>query len=462
MSLLSNINTLRRLMVSNLNDAGVTDATSTMGLTTLTNKIKGLGVVYPETYNYYVSDTLGSDTNTGTSKTVPFKTVSKALSVMNDYESVLIMEGTYTGDGVNCNLIIRGNVKIFGVKGKTLLDGEDTYRSGFVSPTGVHCLLQGLTFQNGYANNGGGVYNGSSNTVTDCTFSNNASSNGGGVFNLGNSNTVTDCTFTSNNASYNGGGVYSNDNNNNISYSSFKNNTPQNIYVNGSYSGTITYCYWNTSSPSSSTYGTLQNYTVSNNITDSKNITGTINISTTSTTNTEKIEINGQFLDIWKQPINNLEIKLYNSNNTLLGTTTTNTNGKAYFTQQPTANTTYKLISTATTNYNKITTSTVTVSITTGKTPVRLKISTDKTSLTTDTAIITGTITTNTNTVISSASIILKENNKKLTTLTSDTIGTITYTYTPTLTGENSLQLYYAGDSTYTSKVSSTITVTKS
>lgn len=104
MSLLSNINTLRRLMVSNLNDAGVTDATSTMGLTTLTNKIKGLEV-YPETYNYYVSDTLGSDTNTGTSKTVPFKTVSKALSVMNDYESVLIMEGTYTGDGVNCNLI---------------------------------------------------------------------------------------------------------------------------------------------------------------------------------------------------------------------------------------------------------------------------------------------------------------------------------------------------------------------
>src|SRR5574344_212132 len=178
MSLLSNINTLRRLMVSNLNDAGVTDATSTMGLTTLTNKIKGLGVVYPETYNYYVSDTLGSDTNTGTSKTVPFKTVSKALSVMNDYESVLIMEGTYTGDGVNCNLIIRGNVKIFGVKGKTLFDGEDTYRSGFVSPTGVHCLLQGLTFQNGYATYGGGVHNeGSSNTVTDCTFTNNASSN---------------------------------------------------------------------------------------------------------------------------------------------------------------------------------------------------------------------------------------------------------------------------------------------
>jgi parallel beta-helix repeat protein len=74
------------------------------------------------------------------------------------------------------------------------------------SPTVTNCTFSG----NSAESVGGGMYNGSSSPVViNCTFlSNSASYYGGGMFNEGSSPTVTDCTFSGNTASYYGGGMF--------------------------------------------------------------------------------------------------------------------------------------------------------------------------------------------------------------------------------------------------------------
>ena len=84
-----------------------------------------------------------------------------------------------------------------------------------VSGEGRGTGLEGFTITGGYANGtwpndcGGGMYNeGSSPTVTNCTFSGNTADYwGGGIYNDYSSPTVTDCIFTGNTADY-GGGMY--------------------------------------------------------------------------------------------------------------------------------------------------------------------------------------------------------------------------------------------------------------
>ena len=82
----------------------------------------------------------------------------------------------------------------------SILDGGGAFRvlicqSGETSTT----VFQNLVIQNGFANNGGGMYNYdfSSPTLTNCTFTGNSASYGGGMYNYDTSNpTLTKCTFT--------------------------------------------------------------------------------------------------------------------------------------------------------------------------------------------------------------------------------------------------------------------------
>ena len=80
------------------------------------------------------------------------------------------------------------------------------------SPTLSNC-----TFSGNWANYGGGManWNSSSPTLTDCTFTDNSAAYGGGMYNWSYSSpTLTDCTFWGNSAGDGGGGMY------NESYSS--------------------------------------------------------------------------------------------------------------------------------------------------------------------------------------------------------------------------------------------------
>jgi CSLREA domain-containing protein len=72
----------------------------------------------------------------------------------------------------------------------------------------VSASLSGLTIRGGgNVNQGGGVYNVGSTTLTNCTVSgNSATSSGGGIFNLGKA-TLTNCTISGNSVSSSGGGL---------------------------------------------------------------------------------------------------------------------------------------------------------------------------------------------------------------------------------------------------------------
>ncbi len=82
--------------------------------------------------------------------------------------------------------------------------GAGMYNNGS-SPTVTNCTFTANTGNTG----GGGMYNQSSTPkVTNCTFTGNTARFGGGMFSIGSSAAVTNCTFTANTAIDDGGGMY--------------------------------------------------------------------------------------------------------------------------------------------------------------------------------------------------------------------------------------------------------------
>ena len=365
--------------------------------------------------NYYVNPA-GSDSNNGTSSTTPFKTLTKAITTATDKSSIYVQAGYYAGTD-NTVLSISKNLTIYS-NGSALFDGGNVRQSGFIVTSGYSVTLNGLKFINGSGNagavtvnencsiincnftnnnkststddatgwggavycigsnnyifnsnfysnkayNGGAIYNSSSNnTVTDCTFSgNNASSSGGAILNNSSNNTVTDCTF-SNNASDNVGAIYIFDDNNNVKNCSFKNNTPTNLYVQGTYSGTVTNCYWGTDTPTTSDYGTISNYTVTNNAT-SKTVYNIIKYTKASVTTGTNIPLIIKCLDCNGNPIPNMTLTLKDGTNALT-TLTSDTNGLSTYTITVTASMSLTITNTATDNYNSCTSETRTITV---------------------------------------------------------------------------------------------------
>jgi predicted outer membrane repeat protein len=81
---------------------------------------------------------------------------------------------------------------------------------GIFAVNSVTASISGLTIAGGTAGNtqgqSGGIYNGGSLTVSNCTLSNNTAGEGGGIFNNGRGSlTVSDCTLENNTAGEGGG-----------------------------------------------------------------------------------------------------------------------------------------------------------------------------------------------------------------------------------------------------------------
>jgi hypothetical protein len=141
-------------------------------------------------------------------------------------DTVLVANGTYTGDG-NRDIDFGGKaIVVMSENGPevTIVDCEgdslDPYR-GFYFRNGEDStsVLQGFTITNGYADYyGGGIYNSNSSpTIINCTLIGNEAScsggvseGGGGMYNWYSSPTVTNCTFSENGADFGtgGGGMY--------------------------------------------------------------------------------------------------------------------------------------------------------------------------------------------------------------------------------------------------------------
>ncbi|MGB2806429.1 MAG: hypothetical protein WBC22_01710 [Sedimentisphaerales bacterium] len=165
-----------------------------------------------------------------------FNNIQAAINDANDGDTIIVADGTYTGDG-NRDIDFLG--KAITVRSESgpqncIIDcngtESDRHRGFFLhSGENANSAIIGFTITNGYApleyippptdmwfSQGGAICcYGSSPTVTNCIISGNsacANANygyGGGIYTSGDSPTITNCTFSSNRANYQGGGINS-------------------------------------------------------------------------------------------------------------------------------------------------------------------------------------------------------------------------------------------------------------
>ena len=151
----------------------------------------------------------------------PFDAIQEAIDAALPGNTVVVMPGTYTGDG-NRDLDFKGkaitvrstNPDDPAIIAATVIDCNgteaDPHRGfqfqSFETPLSV---LEGLTITGGHYEQGGGIYCGdcANPTITCCTFNGNWGSLGGGMYNENGSPKVTDCKFSGNSADA-GGGMY--------------------------------------------------------------------------------------------------------------------------------------------------------------------------------------------------------------------------------------------------------------
>lgn len=149
-----------------------------------------------------------------------YKTIQEAVDVASKGDTVLVADGTYTGEG-NKNIDFNGKeLTLQSENGpdNCIIDCEDDGR-GFYFHKGElkNSVVSGFTVINGRAIDcGGGIYcSNSSPTITNCIIRNNTvagnSNNcqGGGIyFGCGSSPTLTNCIIMENSSNYRGGGIY--------------------------------------------------------------------------------------------------------------------------------------------------------------------------------------------------------------------------------------------------------------
>ena len=142
-------------------------------------------------------------------------TIQAGIRAAVDGDTVLVADGTYSGDG-NRDINFWGKaIIVMSESGpdSTILDCEylEDHR-GFYFHDGedFRSRVTGFTIKNGNTNNGGGIYcEASSPTITNCIITGNeVYSKGGGICcELGSSPTITNCTINGNIA-WAGGGIY--------------------------------------------------------------------------------------------------------------------------------------------------------------------------------------------------------------------------------------------------------------
>jgi predicted outer membrane repeat protein len=165
-------------------------------------------------------------------------------SIMANGDTVILADGSYKCSQGTCARFdtmlytddLNGEVKCVEDNASCVLDGENARRGMRVDGTGsVTLILRALTFDKGYAYNGGGVYitNGAIVDLELCIFSNNRATYGGGAIFVSSRETsvnIYGTNFNGNTAdSGNGNDIYSDGSTitiHNICPSPFSSNTP--------------------------------------------------------------------------------------------------------------------------------------------------------------------------------------------------------------------------------------------
>ena len=155
--------------------------------------------------NTYHVSTTGSDTTGDGSEGNPWRTIGYAIGPASDGDTIIVAAGIYNEHDLNIGESMR--IQGAGV-GSTIVDAQYSGRVFFIGVCAVE--LSGMTIQNGNAStqDGGGIYNQGTLTITDCTISGNYADEGGGIFNEGDTLTMIGFTISGNEASTYGGGIY--------------------------------------------------------------------------------------------------------------------------------------------------------------------------------------------------------------------------------------------------------------
>lgn len=150
-----------------------------------------------------------------------YPTIQAGIDAAIDGDTVLIADGTYSGNG-NYDIDFKGKaIEVSSVNGpgSCVVDCQNQGRGFyFHNGEGENSVLSGITIQNGYVKDnygGGGILclNSSSPTITNCSISRNTADgngNGGGMVCYDMSSpTLVDCIITSNSAAgpFGGGGL---------------------------------------------------------------------------------------------------------------------------------------------------------------------------------------------------------------------------------------------------------------
>ncbi len=153
-----------------------------------------------------------------------YSTIQTAVNAAQSGDTVLVADGTYSGDG-NRDIDFGGkSLTVTSQHGaaSTIIDcggSSSAYHRGFyLHSSETNAVIRGLTVKNGYtiftsddsdSGDGGGIcVINSSVAIQNCVFTNNTASDGGGVFSIdGNVGTITlaDCTVSNNTAGLGGG-----------------------------------------------------------------------------------------------------------------------------------------------------------------------------------------------------------------------------------------------------------------
>jgi predicted outer membrane repeat protein len=265
--------------------------------------------------------------HTGNAIYVPSElpTIQAAIDASNDYDTVIVEPGTYTGDG-NRDLNMHGKKVVvisqdgpettiidcqgsasdrhrafyfseqednnsvvdgFTITGGYALHESDDYKGGAVFINNASPLIKNCIFDSNFASRTGGAIhvNYSSVQLQDCVFSNNESTHGGAIYINGNLNkmdsiaygtfnpAISDCVFYDNYGSGYGGGIYYQYNNIDLTIENclFHNNTADNggaLADGGTSNVSMTNCTLaGNSAPEGSAYGSWtssQSITINN------------------------------------------------------------------------------------------------------------------------------------------------------------------------------------------------------
>ncbi|MEJ2647790.1 MAG: S8 family serine peptidase, partial [Sedimentisphaerales bacterium] len=161
-----------------------------------------------------------SDPNEDGTYRHPFDSIQKAVDFALYSETILVLDGTYTGNG-NCDIDFLGKpLSVISENGpeSCIIDCQDSGRGFYLhNNEPPETQIEGFTIENGMAYDGAGIYcsNGSSPSITNCIISDcwayawgSLGGEGGGVFTDSSCNPIlTNCTFSRNSASWDGGGI---------------------------------------------------------------------------------------------------------------------------------------------------------------------------------------------------------------------------------------------------------------